>query len=125
MKQSILFFSLLAGSVLFSPSCKKEKNTEIIIPEENVTAPVPLTFDSLNVQNSVIRVGDETTIIAKASGTNLTYSWQASAGTIVGKDAQVSYGSTCASCEGENTISCTISDGNTSQTKSIIVTIRK
>ncbi len=119
-----LFFSsaLILGLALFYTSCKKEKNE--IKPEDDVTVTVPLSFDSLSALKSKIQIGEETTVTASVKGTNISYQWQASTGTIVGQASQVSYGSSCASCKGDNTVSCTVSDGKTSITKSIIISIK-
>lgn len=100
-------------------SCKKE-NTE---PEIPVLTTAPLVFNDLKADRTGIRVGETTSVTATAEGDNLLYSWTCSSGTIVGQGSQVTYGSTCVSCKGLNTITCTVSNGSGSQTKSIEVSI--
>lgn len=120
MKNYILLFSamLLVGI----SSCKK--NEELQPETTNQTTQTAFSFNSLKAEKTGIVIGEEVTITADATGDNLTYNWQASAGTIVGEGKQVSYGSTCTSCKGDNTISCTVSDGKTSETKSIVISIK-
>lgn len=123
MKRKILFFAAVVTAVFFIyPSCKKEAAA----PQDNNPAvnAVPLAFSELKAQSTGLHVGETTVITAVVSGNNLAFSWSCTAGTLVGEGAEVTYGSTCNSCVGLNTITCTVSDGNTSQTKSIEVSIK-
>ncbi len=115
-----LFIPVALIIFFFLFSCKKESTST-----ENGSTPevVPLSFTELKAQQAGIRVGETTTIIATATGANLTFNWSCTAGTIVGAGVEVTYGSTCVSCKGLNTITCTVSDGITNQTKSIEVSI--
>ncbi len=116
------FLISLLTAVVFSGSVSCKKNNPA--PTDSAATPVPLSFNFLKAERTGIRVGESTTITAEATGQNISYNWQASTGTIVGQGAQVSYGSTCNSCIGDNTISCTVSDGKSTQTKSIVVSIK-
>lgn len=120
MKRKILLFFIPAVAFLsITFSCKKE-STGSGTP---AISTVPLSFKELKAERTGIRVGETTLINASVEGSNLTYNWSCSAGTIVGQGAEVTYGSTCISCKGLNTITCSVSDGTNSQTKSIEVSI--
>lgn len=120
MKRKILFFTLVMAVLFLYFSCKKESAA----PPENPAVSVPLAFTELKAQSTGIHVGETTVITAVVSGNNLTFNWSCTAGTLVGEGTEVTYGSTCNSCVGLNTITCTVSDGSTSQTKSVEVSIK-
>lgn len=114
-------FILVSFAVLSTlASCKKEKQS----PEPITTVPVPFAYTELKSERAGISIGQTTLITAVASGENLVYNWSCTAGTLVGQGAEVTYGSTCASCRGLNTITCTVSDGRTTGTKTVQVNIK-
>jgi hypothetical protein len=89
----------------------------------NSTAPVdnnkPFSFDSLTIEKDSMQINDFTKINAHAQGSSLTYNWVASAGTIGGNGALVSFTYCCAAV---TTIKCTVSDNNNhSSTKEVKV----
>lgn len=122
MKKYLFIYLLLIGIAV--ASCKKEE------PEpEQITNPTPaptpvFAFSSLSAENTTIPIGGTAKITASASGENLTYSWSASQGDILGSGSQITYGaSNC--CAGENEITCTVKDGNNnSDTKKITITVQ-
>lgn len=120
MKKEQILIPIIALVFFFFASCKKETTG----PVNTTTNSIPLAFSELKAANSGIRVGETTVITATCTGSNLSYNWTCTAGTIVGEGAEVTYGSTCNSCKGVNQITCTVSDGTTSQTKSVEVSIK-
>lgn len=120
MKYKTLFLFAAVFS-FFCFSCKKEDKKP-----ENTQAvnSIPLSFTELKAQSPGIHVGETTLITAVVTGSNLVFNWSCTAGTVVGEGAEVTYGSSCTSCIGLNSITCTVSDGNTSVTKSIEVSVK-
>jgi hypothetical protein len=116
MKHNIISLFII---LLFFSTCKKEN------PEpKNVSGTSTFSYARIYSSNGSIKLGETVEITAEASGDNLSYNWQASAGTLVGEGNTVTYGSTCTSCKGKNTITCTVSNGVSSETKSVVVEIR-
>ena len=107
---------ILALIVIFnSTSCEKDDDSD--------TSSQPLVYTSLTTDNDTIFVGNTTIISANAAGYNLIFNWSASAGDIIGGGAQITYLATPCT-PGDNTIICTVEDGNNaSETKTIIITV--
>ena len=114
------FIPLLLLAVITITSCSKKE-------EEYQPSSTPLSYAGLMLQSDTIFVGETTTVTANASGENLTYSWaleQGSLGDIIGAGKTITYGaSPC--CTGWNTIACTVSNGATSQSKSVTIVVKE
>ncbi|MBI3502327.1 MAG: hypothetical protein HY063_11085 [Bacteroidetes bacterium] len=114
---------LLAAAFTMVISCKKKK-------QEAPT--VPLSYTSLKAQKDTIFVGNSIQITATATGDNITYSWAlttnpqggSSMGDIIGGGATITYG-TSPCCSGWNTITCKVSDGASSQSKSVTIVVKE
>lgn len=106
--------------ILFS-ACKKEAPEPTDNSGTNNTA--NFSFTSLSADSYHIPIGGSTGVKATVSGSNLTYSWSASAGDIFGSGSQITYGaSSC--CGGSNKVKCTVSDGSSSETKEITIVVQ-
>ncbi len=118
MKAKLIITLILLEVIITVIACRKKD-----IP----AATQPLSFISLIAENDTILVGETTTITANATGENLSYSWrleQGSLGDIIGGGATITYGaSPC--CTGWNTITCTVTDGTTSQSKSVTIVVKE
>ncbi len=110
VKNSLLLFVAICS--LFISACDKDNN-------DNVN--VPLVFDSLTATNDTIFPGGTTEITAIASGDDITYTWTATAGDILGSGNRITYVSPPCTV-GENDITCTVTDkGNNKLSKSITI----
>jgi hypothetical protein len=109
MKKYII---LLLAVFVFS-FCEKNETDE---PFQN------LVYQSLTAERDTISPGENTNITALASGSNLKYFWTASSGDILGSGNKVVYApSPCHS--GSNTITCKITNGNQTESKSVIIVV--
>lgn len=117
MKKLLLYISIF--TIAFA-SCKKKNEVE---PETSQTE--EFTFSDLTAESTNIAVGGSTELNANATGSDLTYSWKIvdyGGGDILGSGSEVTYGaSTC--CAGTNKIECTVSDGASSDTKTITIEV--
>jgi hypothetical protein len=85
---------------------------------------IPLVYTSLTADKTVLNVGETATLTATATGKDLLYLWEASAGSLVGSGQTVTY--TPTPCiVGDNEITCTVQDdyGKT-ELKTITITIQ-
>jgi len=119
---ALLFVTVIISGIMFS-SCKKE-NVE---PQDNNSTSVDeFEFTSLDADKTTLDLGEMTTITATVKGENITYQWTTTRGTILGSGSQISYGTNCQSCTGQNTITCIATDeNNNTDTKSIEVTVNE
>ena len=109
-------FFLILVLIFILYYCEKENN--------NTGEPdQPLVFTSLVAEKDTVEVGEQTKIVATATGYDIQYQWSASAGDILGSGSEVIYAAS--PCHiGENTISCVIKDGNNnSEKKEIIIVV--
>jgi hypothetical protein len=109
MKKAALFFVLFAIVI----SCGKK-------PAANPTA--PLVFSSLVISPDTIHIGNTATIVAHATGSNITYKWSTNHGDLFGSGSSIFYGSQPC-CAGTNTVTCVVTDGVNSLTKSTPIVI--
>jgi hypothetical protein len=92
--------------------------------EPDPPADIPLVYTSLTADKTILNVGETATLTATATGKDLLYLWEASAGSLVGSGQTVTY--TPTPCiVGDNEITCTVQDdyGKT-ESKSITITIQ-
>lgn len=100
-------------SLMIMTSCKKEDHD----------VEKPLTFTSLIAQEDTIFPGGTTSVTALADGDEITYSWSASAGDVVGSGSVINYVSPPCTV-GNNQITCVVKDkANNSITKSITIVV--
>ena len=112
MKRIMYCFLLVAAAI----SCKKKN--------ESPAAPTaPLAFSTLKATPDTIIAGNTSNLITVASGSNLKYTWSTNHGDLFGSGASIIY-SSAACCVGTNTVTCIVSDGTSSCTKSIPITIK-
>ncbi len=83
----------------------------------------PLVYESLEAEDEEIEIGETTKVTATASGTDLTYNWSTTGGSIVGSGSTITYASD--PCEpGEHTITCEVVDAfDNSESKSVIINV--
>ncbi|HXB38943.1 MAG TPA: PKD domain-containing protein [Bacteroidia bacterium] len=117
MKRLILTFGLVAGFIFFA-GCTKSKTTN----PANANSTTPLAFSSLKASVNPVQQSQVSNITATASGNNISYTWTASHGDLFGSGAAVMY-STAPCCVGTHTITCVVSDGSSSQTKTLVMTV--
>jgi hypothetical protein len=114
--KKLLLFSLLGLYLMTACEDKQDTGGD---PSQ------PLVFNSLEADKYTLIPGETATIVASASGYQLSYHWSASAGDLVttGILSEVLY--VPSPCHvGENTISCEVRDGNNnSETRSIIIVV--
>lgn len=73
---------------------------------------------SLNANDTVLNAWQVTQVFANAEGDGLIYKWEADHGEINGSGEQIEYmAGTC--CTGTNTITCTVSNSENSDSKQI------
>ncbi len=109
-------FCLIYASILIC--CDKNDDDHT-----NGSGKTPFEFTALEADADTIFLGSSTNIKAYASGFNLSYSWKATEGSILGSGQEITY--TTSPCSvGTNTISCTVKDDNdNSETKSIQIVV--
>jgi len=113
MKKIIL---LLVFGVLFSLSCKKEKD------DDNNDKSILHTFVSLTAESDTIYSGESTKITAIVDGNGVSYTWSATAGDILGSGHEVTY--VAPPCvPGNNEVKCTASASNKTESKTITITV--
>lgn len=84
----------------------------------------PLIFTSLTVSPDTIDTGDYADVTAVARGCQLSYHWSVTRGSILGTGAEVTFAASPCSI-GDNTITCTVKDGNDqSETRTVRIVIR-
>jgi len=83
-----------------------------------------LIFSSLTSDKDTIGFGEIATITAVASGLDLSYSWSATGGSILGSGNEVSYAA--GSCQaGANTIACKVTDAyDNSESKEVSIFVQ-
>ncbi|NBC83995.1 MAG: hypothetical protein GVY19_11545 [Bacteroidetes bacterium] len=113
MAKQICLFTLLLGLFL---SCENND-------DESGNPSEQLVYESLTIDRDTLSPGETTTITASATGYNIEYHWSATAGDLLGGGSVVTYAAS--PCHvGENTISCTVKDGNDkSETKSVKIVV--
>ena len=120
---------VLTGIFLLTSCCKKDDSgtsgapTQPLVFISLVAASDTLTLDP----NGVIQA--TTQIVATTTGDNLTYNWSletqtGSVGDILGSGATVTYGASFC-CTGNNTIICTITNGLTTESKSVLIVVKE
>lgn len=114
MSRQLFFLIVMTGSAFLWLQCSKEEEEQEIPPD--------LVYYSLEAERDTIAPGGSTTVKASATGTKLEYYWSASLGDIVGEGAEVTY--TASPCQvGENEITCRITNGNQSETKTVEIVV--
>lgn len=110
MKKFLLFSLVVMIAAL--AACHKSSTT----PDNSSAA---LKFNSLIANDTVIKVDEITTLIATASGEELTYTWTCDFGTFIGSGNTVQW----TVCHADNfTINCTVKDkNNNTESKAIII----
>jgi len=78
MKIIKLLTLLIISTAIFITSCEEEG-------DENNNGPEPLVFTSITAENDSILINTTTKVTAVASGYNLTYTWWATKGEIIGR----------------------------------------
>lgn len=82
----------------------------------------PLDFVSLVAAKYNLTAGETTNIKATATGSNLIYYWSATQGDILGSGSDVIYATSI--CQtGKNKITCKITNGNQSESKTIEINV--
>lgn len=97
MKESAKQMTGILFMIVVLVSCNKEEQESY----------QPLVFKSLTASSSILEPGQFTAITADAEGTNVTYFWVQTEGTISGSGSSVTY-----SCDfpGNHTVICTVRD---------------
>ena len=114
MDYKIIICLLIVASIF---SCKKNE-----VPENGTSQ--ELVFHSLTAGSDTIAAGTSTSITANAQGYMLTYYWSATAGSLLGSGAELTFVTTPCLI-GAFLISCTVKDGkNESQTKTIEIVVQ-
>ncbi|MFW5822621.1 MAG: hypothetical protein ACOCU7_04455 [Tangfeifania sp.] len=112
MNKLLLNALILFAFLFFGYSCSEEK-TE---------TPDDLVFQSLVAEKDTIAPSESTKIKATATGSRLEFFWSATLGDIIGSGPEVTYvASPCAA--GSNEISCKITNGSQSESKSIKIVV--
>jgi hypothetical protein len=112
-----------AGLIAFA-GCKKEGS---YFPQTNDAAgnnssSTTYSYSKLEVVPDTIHVGDFADIYARATGQNLTYTWGTSHADLFGSGYHIQTGAQPC-CVGTNQITCTVSDGTHSETKTVLFTV--
>lgn len=109
------YFFLLLG-LLCLLSCRKE-------PDPDDHSSIPLVFTSLSCGRDTIFTEDTTSLEAKASGYELIYNWSVEKGDLLGSGNTITFVATPCTI-GDNSIYCTITDGNgNEETKFVVITV--
>lgn len=113
MKKTAL---LIVLSLFIFCFCSKEDEPEPV---------QKLVYHSLVAEKDTIVPGEEISITATATGSNLQYFWSASLGDILGSGATVIYATS--PCQiGKNKITCKITNGNDqSESKTITIVVQE
>jgi hypothetical protein len=100
--------------ILALSACDKGNDQEE--PEQS------LDFVSLVAATYNLKAGETTNIKATATGSNLIYYWSATQGDILGSGSDVIYATSI--CQtGKNKITCKITNGNQSESKTIEINV--
>ncbi len=84
-----------------------------------------LVFYSLSADRDTISKGETAKITAMATGFNLTFSWSATAGSILGSGNEINYVVNCSCSAGKNTVTCIVTDGyNDSKSKEVSIFVK-
>ena len=114
MNKIIVLF-IFCSVIIFS--CKKDNNDN-----GNDNDSMLNSFISLTAENDTILTGQSTKVTATVNGSNVSFSWSATAGDILGSGNEVTYvAPTCT--PGNNEVKCTASASNKSESKTIIITV--
>jgi hypothetical protein len=110
-------FSVFLIIFLFLSGCSKDENGA------GGDADQPLVFKSLVAEKDTLAPGQSTKITATATGYQISYTWAATAGDLLGNGDSVTYATS--PCHiGKNKITCTIRDKkNETQTKEIYIVV--
>ena len=101
---------LLIFFAAFLLACEKDNNSS-----EGVGA---VKLISLTANDTVLNAWQVTKVYANAEGESLVYQWEADHGELNGSGEQIEYmAGTC--CTGTNTITCTVSNSENSDSKQI------
>lgn len=113
MNKKLLYLAVIFLLTVLLVNCSKEEED---LPETE------LVFQSLISENDTIAPGESTKLKATATGSSLEYYWSATLGDIIGSGAEVTYvASPCA--VGTNEITCKVTNGNQSESKSIEIVV--
>lgn len=126
MKRSILIFA--ACSVFLLTTCKKADDETIPLgnsynysnAQGSSNPGGPFSFTGITINPTPVKIGAASKLIAKVTGTNLTFTWTTTHGDLFGKGATIYYSD---SCIGEYSVSCTVSDGKQSKTITVPITV--
>ena len=114
--KKVVFYGLFIVLVIFY-GCTKKSNTK------STTKPsTPLSFTGISASVNPVQQSKVADLTANATGSNLTYSWSASHGDLFGSGSTVMY-STAPCCVGTHTVTCIVSDGSSSSTKTLVMTV--
>jgi hypothetical protein len=92
--------------------------------DNNNEEPIPLVFDSLTADKDTILAGEAVEITAIASGKEISYSWEASSGNILGSGSTITL-TTPPCIPDEITVSCRVTDDyDESDSKSIVIVVQ-
>lgn len=119
--KSIIFnclFLLITCSIVFA-SCQKETEPPPPDPTSN------LALDSIIATKKTIVLWEEILVTAYAKGENLTYIWKTNHGSMLGVNSTTVRYWACFSCEGYNTIECTVSNEFGSISDTIMVMVNR
>ena len=105
--------------VLIISGCNKDGDDKKIQPDSYL-----VSFESLTAEKDTISRGQSTEITAKVTGNKVSFIWSASEGPVLGEGSRVIYlSSPC--CWGDVLITCEARAKNTSESKSIKITVLK
>ena len=126
--KKLLFLIVIFITQAIVCSCKKNND---VIPQgssvnysnESSTPPNAggaFSFTKITINPNPLAKGQACKVIAVATGNNLTYKWSTSHGELFGSGSAIYYSD---SCVGTYTITCIVSDGTTTKTITVPVTI--
>lgn len=124
MKKAYLSVFITAA---FCLGCSKSDNSIPYATSKNYPAAQaayspggPFSFTGIDVNPSTIKIGKPATLVAKATGANLTFTWTTSHGDLFGSGSSIYYSD---SCVGTYTVTCTVSDGTHSSSITVSITV--
>lgn len=108
-------FVIAIGLMVVIFSCTKEEVSPVSTDSETAA----FTYSSLNMGADTIDIGASTSVTAVASGSNLTYTWSVQpVGTLLGSGSSITFN---ACCGGEHHVTCDVSDGTTTLSKTVMI----
>ena len=106
----------------FFTCCETQDHQDIPNDNDGVDS---LVFYSLSADKDTISKSETAKITALATGFNLTFSWSATAGSILGSGNVINYVVNCSCSTGKNTVTCVVTDGyNDSESKEISIFVK-